>query len=385
MLRRLVQSLVVLLVVLVLGLAAGGWYYSGEVLPAAVARPPVMDVEVVAVDGDRITLRPDVSTPQPEVADLVGEGTVGFAHPGGYLQLSGSSAQTADGATIRSFEVVAGTPPAVGDRGDVQTAAYPDQPTSLGLPVEEVMVPGPLGDLPGWVFPGEGPDADRWVVIVHGRGATRAEALRAVDVVTGQARQSSLVVAYRNDPGAPSSPDGYGHFGDTEWLDLQAWLTWLEDVRDPTHVTLYGLSQGGSVVASCLRRCAGIPRIDGVVLDSPLLSMHATLELQAKERDVPGPVIGPLLVATEAVVDLRGGPDFDRLEHVDPLAALDLPILVFHGREDDTVPIAPSRRLARRDPAQVDLHAHDGGHVRGWNLQREDYSTQVVEFLRDPT
>ena len=383
MLRRLVQSLVVLLGVVLVGLAAGGWYYSGQVLPAAVAQPPVMEVEVVAVDGGRITLRPDASTPEHEVADLVGEGTVGFAHPGGYLQLSGASARAEGGATIRSFEVVTGTPPAVGDRGDVQTAAYPGQPTALGLPVEEVMVPAPLGDLPGWVFPGDGPDADQWVVIVHGRGSTRTEALRAVDVVTGRARHSSLVVAYRNDPGAPSSPDGYGHFGDTEWQDLQAWLTWLEDARDPTHVTLYGLSQGGSIVASCLRRCAGIPRIDGAVLDSPLLSMHATLELQAKGRDIPGPVIDPLLVATEAVVDLRGGPDFDRLEHVGPLAELDLPILVLHGRDDETVPIAPSRRLAQVDPAQVDLHSHDGGHVRGWNLQREAYSTRVVAFLED--
>lgn len=383
MLRRLVQSLVVLLVVALLGLAAGGWYYANQVLPAALAQPPEMEVEVVAVDGDRITLRPDASTPDHEVADLVGEGTVGFAHPGGYLQLSGVSAQTADGATIRSFEVVTGPPPAAGDRGDVQVAAYPDHPTALGLPVEEVVAPGPLGDLPGWVFPGEGPDADRWVVIVHGRGSTRTSGLRAVDVVTGRAGHSSLVVSHRNDPGAPPSPDGYGHYGDTEWRDLEAWLTWLADTRDPTHVTLYGLSQGGSVVAACLRRCEEIPRIDRAVLDSPLLSMHATLELQAEARGIPGPVIGPLLLATEVVVDLRGGPDFDRLEHVEPLVGLDLPILVLHGRDDDTVPIEPSRRLARADPAQVDLHAHDGGHVRGWNLQREAYSTHVVEFLED--
>lgn len=381
MVRRLVRSLVVLVVVVLLGLAGGGWYYAGQVLPADVAEPPEMDVEVLAIDGSQITLRPDTATPEHEVTDLTSDGIVGFAHAGGYLQLSGESARTGDGATVRSFEVVAGTPPAVGDRGDVQVAAYPDQPTALGLPVEEVVVPGPLGDLPGWVFPGEGPDADRWVVAVHGRGATRTEALRAVAVATGRAGRSSLVVSYRNDPGAPSSPDGYGHFGDAEWLDLQAWLTWLEDVHDPTHVTLYGSSQGGSVVAACLRRCSGIPGIDGAVLDSPLLSMHATLELQAAGRDIPGPVIDPLLLATEAVVDLRGGPDFDRLEHVDALVELDLPILVFHGRDDETVPIGPARQLARKDPAQVNLFAYDGGHVRGWNLRREAYRTRFTEFL----
>ena len=368
-------------IVLVVALAAGGWYYTDELLPAARPGDPATDVEVVDVAGATITLRPD-GAPSTDVEDLESDDVVGFQHLTGYLQLRGDAVPAEDGATTRVFDVVAGTPPAAGDRGDLQADAYPDDPTVLSLAVEEVVAPGPLGDLPGWRFPGEGDAADDWVVLVHGRGATRAETLRGVDVVVGETGRSALVVTYRNDPGAPASPDGFGHFGDTEWLDLQAWLGWLEEVADPASVTLYGFSQGGSVVGACLRRCEDTDEVTGAILDSPLLSMHATLELQAAGRDVPDPLIGPLLAATKAVATLRGGPDFARLEHVEALAELDLPLLVFHGRDDATVPVEPSQELAAADPAQVHFVPHDGDHVRAWNVDADGYTEAVVTFLR---
>ena len=379
--RAAVWTVAVVVLVLLVGLAVGGWYYTDELLPAARPADPATDVAVVDVDGDSITLRPD-GAPAYDVEDLEGDDVVGFQHLTGYLQLMGDAVPAGDGATTRAFEVVAGTPPAAGDRGDVQAYAYPDDPTVLSLAVEDVVAQGPLGDLPGWRFPGEGEAADDWVVFVHGRGATRAETLRGVDVVVGQTGRSALVVTYRNDPGAPASPDGFGHFGDTEGLDLQAWLGWLATAADPASVTLYGFSQGGSVVAACLRRCEDTEDVAGAVLDSPLLSMQATLELQAAGRDIPDPVIGPLLAATKAVSTLRGGPDYARLEHVEALAELDVPLLVFHGRDDTTVPFEPSQRLAQADPEQVTFVPYDGDHVRAWNVDPDGYAEVVVSFLR---
>lgn len=378
--RLLTVTAVVVLLLLVVGLAAGGWYYTDELLPAVPPGEVATDVEVTAVDGSTITLRPD-GAPGHDVDDLEGDGVVGFQHLNGYLQLSGPGQPADDGATTRAFAVVAGTPPAAGDRGDVQAYAFPDDPTVIRREVEEVMAPGSLGDLPGWWFPGEGDAGQDVVVFVHGRGASRAEALRGVQVVLEQTDRSALVVTYRNDPGAPPSPDGFGHFGDTEWLDLQAWLSWLAGTHAPRSVTLYGYSQGGSVVAACLQRCTGTGTVTGAILDSPLLSMHQTLVLQAQGRDIPDAAIGPLLVATKAVSTVRGGPDFANLEHVDALAELDLPLLVFHGREDTTVPFEPSAELADADPEQVTFVPYDGEHVRGWNIDRDAYVEAVTDFL----
>lgn len=378
--RRLLTITVVVVLLLVIGLAAGGWYYTDELLPAVQPGEVATDVEVVAVDGSTVTLRPD-GAPDHDVVDLEGDGVVGFQHLNGYLRLTGSGEPTDDGATTRGFEVVAGIPPAAGDRGDVQAYAFPDDPTVVRRDVEEVWAPGPLGDLSGWWFPGDD-EVDRDVVVfVHGRGASRAETLRGVEVVLEETGRSALVVTHRNDPEAPSSPDGFNHFGDTEWLDLQAWLSWLAGAHEPRSVTLYGYSQGASIVAACLQRCTGTGTVTGAILDSPLLSMHETLVLQAQGRDIPDPAIGPLLVATKAVSTLRGGPDFANLEHVDRLAELDLPLLVLHGREDSTVPFAPAAALAEADPEQVTFVPYDGEHVRAWNVDRDAYADAVTTFL----
>lgn len=378
--RAITIGVPVVLALVLIGVAAGGWYYANELLPAAVPESRASDVEVVAVGGDTISLRP-VGAPERDVADLRSDHVVGFQHVTGYLQLGGAPVEIDGDEVTRQFRVISGTTPSAGERGDVQAFAYPNDPTALGHEVEEVTAPGPTGDLPGWRFVGEGSSADEWVVLVHGRGATRAETLRGVDVVR-EAGRSALVVSYRNDPDAPPSDDGFGHFGDTEWLDLQAWLTWLQEADAPEAITLYGYSQGSSIVAACLRRCQDTEAVTGAVLDSPLLSMQATLELQAAGRDIPGPVIGPLLFATKAMSTLRGGPDYGNLEHVEALAELDLPLLVFHGRDDTSVPFAPSRQLADLDPDQVTLVAYDGEHVRGWNADPDGYEQAVVTFLQ---
>ncbi len=379
--RRIIVPLATVVVVAVLGLAAGGWYYSGQLLPAVEAAAFTPDVEVVEVDGSVLTLEAVDDADDDVVQDLTGDHVMGLEHPGGYVQLSGTPASGDGGTTQRSFEVLTGTVPAAGDPGDLHADALPDDPAALRLPFSRVTVPSQLGDLTGWRFPAEGPSADRWVVLVHGRGATRGETLRAVDAIVQEAGWSALVVSYRNGPGAPPSPDGYGHFGDAEWQDLEAWLRWLVADEAPTALVLQGFSQGASVVATCLRRCDHRDRVDGVVLDSPLLSMQATLELQAAERGIPGPLIGPLLVATRLVSEARGGPDLGALEHVQPLAAADLPVLAFHGMSDRTVPFEPTEELAFADPQQVVLELYEGGHVRAWNHDPEAYAAALRAFL----
>lgn len=377
-LRTLVVSLVVV------GLAVfggGGWSGANQVLAPGTPGPQPRNVEVVAIDEATVTLQ-DVDAPATALDDLRGDITVGFDHDRGYLRLSGApvGVQTGPVTVTRTHEVVAGNPPAIGDRGAVEVAAFPHDPYALGLDLQDVQAELDQGAFPGWLFPG-GERADQWVVFVHDRDGGRSDALRAVHHVVGDLGMSALVVTHRNDPGAPASPDGHGHLGDSEWHDLEGWLAWLRQHHAPDEVVLYGIGQGGSVVASCLRWCADIADVSGVVLDAPLLSASETLDRQARQRGVPGPLVDPLLSTVGMFVGLRSGPDLDNLEHVVALAELDLPVLLVHGTEDTVVPVGPSRALATRDPDQVTLVEYDGGHARLWNLDRERFDNALTEFL----
>jgi len=378
--RRATVAASVVVLVLLAGLTGGGWYYSDQLLPAEIAGDIVGHVQVVDINGEEITLLASDSTPGWMRDDLLSDHLVGFAHASGYLHVFGPAVENGDSAT-RTFEVVSGRVPSTGDRGDLQVSAYPQNAMVLGLDVDRVTASGPLGDLPGWRFRADGPEADRWVVFVHGRGGSRAEPLRAVDIVVRETGRSALVVTYRNSPDAPESPDGYGHFGDSEWEDLQAWLAWLRRAENPRDIALYGFSQGGSVVAACLDRCEDTSRVSALLLDSPLVSMHETLVLQAQDRGIPGPAIGPLLAATKVIAELRGGPDFGNLEHVDRLVQANLPILAFHGTDDATVPFHPTRELADRATDRIRLVSYDGGHVRGWNIDPDRYASEIRDFL----
>lgn len=374
-----VVGLVLLAALVVFG--GGGWYYAGQALDPVTPGPEPRHVQVVAIDDVSVTLR-DVDAPSWALGDLRNVVTVGFDHDRGYLRLSGRplAVETSPIEATRMFEVVEGNPPAVGDRGSLEIAAFPDDPNEMGLGVQDVQAESDLGSFPGWVFRGD-QRGDQWVVFVHGRGGTRAEALRAVDHVVGELGMSALVITHRNDPGAPASRDGHGHLGDSEWRDLQTWLRWLRDQHGPSGVVLYGYSQGGSVVASCLRRCEDTSDVSRVVLDSPMLSVSETLRLQARGRDIPRPLIDPLLASAEVFIGLRGGPELDRLEHVRALAEMDLPILVFHGTEDSSVPAGPSRALATRDPDQVTFVDYDGDHTRLWNVDESRHDQALADFL----
>lgn len=379
--RALLKVVAVLAVVVAVLFVAGGWYYSTQLLDPGVEDAPTRTLAVVDVTDTTVTLRPQDDTPDWQVRDLGDDLLLGLDTAGGHLLVSGPPVSTDGDAVERTADVVTGARPAAGDRARLTTNTQPHDPAVLGLPVEEVTVTGPVGDLPGWVFPGSGEAADDWVVYVHGRGGDRATALRTVPHVVGELGHSALVVTHRNDVGAPPSPDGHGHFGDTEWEDLEAWLLWLDDQHDVDTLALFAFSQGASVSASCLRRCVDEVEVDRAVLESPLLSIDATLDLQAADRGVPDPLIDPLLGVTEVITGLRGGPDLDNLEHVGPLADLDLPILAFHGDRDMTVPIEPTDSLADADPDQVTFVTYEGGHTRGWNVDPEGYEDVLTDFL----
>jgi hypothetical protein len=93
-----------------------------------------------------------------------------------------------------------------------------DPKQAFGIPFADMSIPDELGPMPAWSIPGRG---DTWAIVVHGINGTPEVGLRIVPALH-RIGLPTLLIAYREDHGAPPSPDGLHHMGLTEWRDLQA-------------------------------------------------------------------------------------------------------------------------------------------------------------------
>ncbi|MEU4800802.1 prolyl oligopeptidase family serine peptidase [Actinosynnema sp. NPDC023587] len=369
--RRTRLALVTLAVVLSLlsaGVLGVGWYYSGQLLEPARAQPGYPDT-IVGSGESSVTLTESRITVQP--------GSWGLVWPGGEARVGPVTGRS--GGTVT--RELTGTAPPAGTPARLEVSVWTSDPkAALGLDFEDVRVPTELGDMPAWLVPGV---ARTWVVAVHGRGGTRAEALRITPTLH-RAGLPVLAVTYRNDVGAPASPDGLYHLGDTEWRDLEAAVRYALD-HGAQDVLLYGWSMGGAVVGQFLGRSELAGKAVGAVLDAPVTSWTGTLELQSRNRGVPT----WLVPVAELVSDWRADLEFDRFDLVARPPAHRPPTLLLHGAVDGTVPVAGSRDLARAAPGlgwrMTYVEEPAAEHVAAWNVDPAGYERSVADFLASRT
>jgi uncharacterized protein len=379
--RRVLAWLVsTVLLLALIATAAGGWYYSDQLLPAPPPFEPELTVEVV--DSDEASGTITFATTE---GDLVALDTVGVVTAEGSLLLEGLTDALSTGSE-RTGRLIDGVWPEPGTlAGPTVDTFHGDPAATLDLPFEDVDVPSGSGVLPAWRVVPNGSDTDTWVVIVHGRGGALSEGNRLLPVLN-ELGMPSLTVSVRNDPNAPADPDGYGYYGAQEWQDLQAAIDHLVVTEGAERIVLAGYSQGGSIALGFLRRSPDADLVEAAVLVSPLVSLNETLVLQAQMRDIPDPIIPPLLVATRVITSMRSELDFDEVDHLGRLAELPthVPMLVTHGSADETVPIGPTRELAASRPDQITYEEYpDAGHTREWNVDRQRFEDDLRTFLTE--
>lgn len=377
--RRLVVwiGLPVLALVL-LGFGAGGWYYSDQLLPAPPPFEPEPRIAVTDVDPEAgaITL----ATAEADAALY----RVGLVSESGLL-LANGAAENSGTQTLRQAELLDGEWPEPGEVvATTIDAYYGDPSTTLGKPFDTITITSDLGDLPAWrVVPQRADTKGTWVIVIHGRGGALSEGNRLLPLLDEQ-HLPSLTISVRNDPDAPADPDGFGYYGEREWQELEAVIDHLVEVEGATDVVLAGYSQGGSTALSLLRRSDRAELVSGAVLVSPLVSLDATLDLQARNRGIPEAVIPALLVSTRWISTWRSGLEFGQVEHLARADELpdDVPMLLTHGTADTTVPFEPTRDLATTLGDQATYVEFAGvDHVREWNSDPE-FDAHVRSLLR---
>lgn len=252
-------------------------------------------------------------------------------------------------------------------RGDPQEAH--------GLAYEDVHIPGRLGALPAWQLPGK---QTTWVLCVHGFHATREEALRILPAIVGLGFPA-LVLTYRNDAGAPKSPDNLYHLGDTEWEDVEAGVAYALS-HGAQEIVLYGWSMGGCLVETFLRRSSYASHVQAVVLDSPILNWQRVLDAQVREMHLP-PWSGILL---RWLVSYLVHIDFAAFTYERPNGERAIPTLLFHGTADVQAPVETSDLYVQaRSDVVTYLRIEGADHTLVWNADPHAYEEALTLFLRE--
>ncbi len=237
----------------------------------------------------------------------------------------------------------------------------------------EDVIEGPDGPLPVWTA--DGTD-DTWVVFVHGNGAGSTEALRLVQAVSA-AGYPVVVAAYRNDDAAPSSPDGRHGFGYDEWRDVEAVFEFALG-RGALDFVLVGYGSGGSIAGTLLYESRLAERVVGVALDSPVLSLTTAIHDAWVDGGVPAWTIG----WTKAIASMRFGLDLGALDHVARSSEWDVPVLILHGRDDETHSLDSAEAFAISRGEDALLITFPGaGPGASWNSDPVRYEGVVVRFL----
>lgn len=356
---------------------AGAWHLSNRirrrVLEPAIRRR-TRPLEVLEVEPDRVTL--GVLPETGPSRRWRQEGLWGLRWPEGHAQ-AGRILHLTSRQVTRRLRLLNGDPEP-GTRVTLTSFAFPDDPgDAFGLPVQPLRYDSPLGRFPAWLTPGS---RSTWVIFVHGkRAAPPSRALRSYPLlkVAADLGFPGLVISYRNDLEAEPAPDGLHWYGLTEWEDLEGAARHALE-SGAGGLILAGYSMGGCVIMSFLRRSNLARSVRGVILDSPVLDLEATLKFAARNQGYPR----LFYHAAKTLARTRFGIPWQELNYLRETGHLTAPTLVFHGGADTLVPLRTSQLLARYRPDLVRCVEVPGAtHGRVWNLDPDRYEEITREFL----
>jgi pimeloyl-ACP methyl ester carboxylesterase len=359
----LVAGAVAVVVALCLG-AGAAWHYSSAVLVPDHSPWPA-ETEVEAMPAGRIVLESTEESRRPGVYGLEWQGGRAIAGP---------ILEEGDGEVTRRLREVDGYLVPGMDVAFNPTVWAGNPSEDFGIPSATIPIQGELGAMPAWFVPARG---RTWAIVVHGINSTPQTGLRLVPALH-RAGLPTLLVTYREDLGAPPSPDGFHHMGLTEWRDVGAAARYAF-AHGAERLVLAGYSMGGALVTQFMERSPLAPKVAGLVLDAPVLDWQAVLSFNATRMGFPSFLSKPVEWAIGARIDA----DWESLDAIDHPEDFQLPILLFHGEEDDVVPISTSDEFAAELPRQVTyFRVPEAGHTEEWNVDPGLYERRLGSFLQ---
>ena len=360
------------------GSSALALYFARRVITPAKVREEDQEILAVIRGGQEVIL---AATPEATVEGVYGlffDGGRGHARIGRIISYS-----PAERTVQREVEAVYSGDFSRARRGYWSGAAYPD-PASIGVSAEDVDIDVDGGSAPAWLVRAP-QESGVWAIMVHGRGASRQECLRAVRTALDLG-MSSLLITYRNDGLAPLAQDGRYGLGSTEWRDVEAAIEYAV-AHGAGEVVLFGWSMGGAICLQTADLSRHHTLIRAMVLDAPVINWVNVLAHHAELNRIPSAVgrygqlmmshkVGRRLTGLAAPVDLKA------MDWVSRAVELRTPTLIVHSVDDEYVPYGPSAALAEKNPDMVTFETFDRArHTKEWNVDPDRWERLVTAWL----
>tara|TARA_B100001173_G_scaffold272525_1_gene251087 strand:+ start:341 stop:1519 length:1179 start_codon:yes stop_codon:yes gene_type:complete len=247
----------------------------------------------------------------------------------------------------------------------------------VDIEYEDIFYQSDIGQFPAYLTSS---GDDGVVIFVHGfRGDYSREVfaqLRAKDLMDMGFR--SMIISYRNDRGLPKDPSGIFQYGVSEWKDIDAAIDEARKISQ--NVVLWGISGGGGPVSSWIQNTDDLSKVSGIIYEAPVISFWESVEVNGAARFpwLPQGLFSYFKIVTE----LRYGVDFDSMDFRDAVINSDIPVLLFHGDDDEWVPVEMSDLIAEsRNKNFTYIRSENVGHVTSWNADPENYVLQMSVFL----
>jgi pimeloyl-ACP methyl ester carboxylesterase len=367
------------------GVVSAATYFARKIVTPDLLKPD--DTMILGFDDDSVTLGLTPETEQPGRYGLWFDGGQGHARVGAILEVgheSGSVRRVLEGVDLGELRV--------GPARWNQYYFVGKPQGTLGLPLNDVEIDSELGTLAAWEVPADnvetaagGEAGGRWAILVHGRGAERGECLRAVPVLHDLG-YTALIPMYRNDLGAPASPDGRYSLGLSEWRDCEAALLYAVD-EGAQEIVLFGWSMGGAIVLQTLDRSWLSDRVRAVVLDAPVIDWADVLRHHGVLNKIPGPIgsLSRSLIGhrwARRLVGVHEPIDVAMTNWENRSGELKHRTLLIHSLDDEFVPARPSMSLAAKRPDLVRFEPWTRArHTKEWNVDPDRWDAVVREFL----
>lgn len=251
---------------------------------------------------------------------------------------------------------------------------YCGDPSELRLPFKNVEFKTSDGlTLRGWYIPAG--NSTKAVVMLHGHGANRREAMRMLRPLH-EAGLNILTFDFRS---AGESEGKVNSMGYLERKDVKAALDFLGTTMKVKSIGVFGVSQGGFTGILAM---AEDPRIKAGLFEASYADV-TDIVAEVGKRDFKLPRY-PLIPIVFWLYQLRGGFDIDvSAENVIGTIS-PRPIYLIHCRGDNFTAYAHSERLmkAAKEPKKL-WTAPCNQHAEAWQADRRYMEKSVTEFFKN--